>query len=73
MTSALMRIYLRMRPEISRSKIVARLESEGWVSEGGAKHDEYANPARPGVKIMVPRHRRLTPGVARNIARPAGW
>jgi len=73
MTPPFMRIYLRMKPEISRSKIVARLESEGWVSERGAKHDKFANPAKPGVKIMVPRHRTLTPGVARNIARTAGW
>jgi predicted RNA binding protein YcfA (HicA-like mRNA interferase family) len=62
-----------MKPEINRSSIVARLEREGWVSEGGAKHDKFANPAKPGVKIMVPRHKTLTPGVARNIARAAGW
>jgi predicted RNA binding protein YcfA (HicA-like mRNA interferase family) len=67
------RIYLRMKPETNRSKIVARLESEGWVSEGGVKHDKFANPANPGVKIMVPRHKTLTPGVARSIAKAAGW
>ena len=62
-----------MKSETSRSRIVARLESEGWISEGGAKHDKFANPAKPGVKIMVPRHKTLTPGVARNIAGAAGW
>lgn len=62
-----------MKPETSRSKIIARLESEGWVSEGGAKHDKFAHPGRSGVKIMVPRHKSLTPGVARNIAKAAGW
>jgi hypothetical protein len=66
-------IYLRMKPETNRARIVARLESEGWVPEGGAKHDKFANPANPGVKIMVPRHKKLTPGVARNIAKAAGW
>lgn len=64
---------MRMRPETRRSRILARLESEGWVSEGGARHDKFANPSKPGVKIMVPRHKTLTPGVARNIARAAGW
>jgi predicted RNA binding protein YcfA (HicA-like mRNA interferase family) len=57
----------------SRSRIVARLESDGWVSEGGAKHDKFAHPDRPGLKVMVPRHKTLSPGVARNIARAAGW
>ena len=62
-----------MKLETDRSRIIARLESEGWVSEGGAKHDKFANPAKPGVKIMIPRHKTLTPGVARNIASAAGW
>lgn len=60
-------------PETSRSKIIARLLKEGWSLESGAKHDKLARPDRPGVKIMVPRHKTLTPGVARNIARAAGW
>jgi hypothetical protein len=30
-------------------------------------------PVRPGVKIMVPRHNALSLGVARNIAKAAGW
>jgi predicted RNA binding protein YcfA (HicA-like mRNA interferase family) len=60
-------------PETSRSKIIARLLKEGWTFENGAKHDKFAHPDRPGVKIMVPRHTTLTPGVARNIARAAGW
>ncbi len=61
------------KPELNRDRIVARLVSEGWVSEGGAKHDKFAHADRLGVKIMVPRHRTLTPGVARNIAKAAGW
>jgi len=62
-----------MKLETDRSKIVARLEREGWVSEGGAKHDKFAHPERPGVKIMVPRHKTLSPGVVRSIAKAAGW
>jgi mRNA interferase HicA len=60
-------------PETSRSKVVARLLQEGWICESGAKHDKFAHPDRTGVKIIVPRHKTLTPGVARNIAKAAGW
>ena len=62
-----------MQPETSRAKIVARLASEDWVSEGGAKHEKFAHASKLGVKIMVPRHKTLSPGVARNIAKAAGW
>jgi len=58
--------------ETSRTKIVRRLESEGWVlqrSRGG--HDIYKHPTRGA--ISVPRHRTLSPGVARSIAQAAGW
>jgi predicted RNA binding protein YcfA (HicA-like mRNA interferase family) len=58
--------------ETSRAKIVARLEREGWSNRGGAGHDVYAHPQRPGI-IAVPRHRTLSPGVARAIAKAAGW
>lgn len=61
------------KPETDRHRIVSRLKSEGWVLEGGAKHDKFAHPDRPGAKIIVPRHNPLTPGVARNIAKAAGW
>ena len=59
--------------ETSRTKIVARLKAEGWVSEGGAKHEKFANARVPGVKIMVPRHNPITMGVARSIAKTAKW
>lgn len=60
-----------MQPETSTAKIKARLEREGWILIGGAKHDKYRKPGHP--TIMVPRHRKVTPGVARTIARAAGW
>jgi len=59
-------------PETSRSKVVARLVREGWeLARHGANHDIY----RHGTKgiVAVPRHRELSPGVARSIARAAGW
>ena len=59
--------------EINTRKIIARLEADGWVAVGGAKHDKFQNPSRPGVKIIVPRHRTQSAGVAKSIALAAGW
>jgi predicted RNA binding protein YcfA (HicA-like mRNA interferase family) len=58
--------------ETNRSKVAARLEREGWQARHGGDHDVYKHPARQG-RIIVPRHRILSPGVARAIARQAGW
>ena len=74
-----MRIYLRMPRrgsqsvvETNRSKVVARLEREGWQALHGGDHDVYKHPARRG-RIVMPRHRTLSLGVARVIAKQAGW
>ena len=59
--------------ERSRTRIVARLVREGWeLARHGHEHDIYRHP-RGGGLIVVPRHRELTPGVARSIAKKAGW
>jgi len=58
--------------ETNRKKIVARLKREGWVEEHGAEHDKYKHPDRKG-RIVVPRHNALSNGVARTIAKAAGW
>jgi 3-deoxy-D-manno-octulosonic-acid transferase len=54
-------------------KIVARSEREGWVKDAGGKHDKFTHSARPGVLIVVPRHKEQSSGVARSIAKSAGW
>ncbi len=59
--------------ETNTRKIVALLLHEAWVSIGGGKHDKYEHPERPDVIIVVPRHREQSPGVARSIAKLAGW
>ncbi|WP_322416910.1 type II toxin-antitoxin system HicA family toxin [Mesorhizobium huakuii] len=59
--------------ETNTRKIVTRLLREGWLSVGGGKHDKYEHSDRPEVIIIVPRHREQSPGVARSIARLAGW
>jgi len=58
--------------ETNRNKVVARLERDGWVGHHGGDHDVYKHPTRSG-RIVVPRHRTLSPGVARVIAKVAGW
>lgn len=59
--------------ETNTRKVVTRLEREGWSKLPGGRHDKYVHPAKPGVLIVVPRHRELSPGVARSIAKLAGW
>jgi predicted RNA binding protein YcfA (HicA-like mRNA interferase family) len=58
--------------ETNRVKIVSRLTREGWeLARHGGEHDVYRHKIR-GV-VSVPRHRRLSIGVARSIAKAAGW
>ena len=59
--------------ETSTRKIAARLEREGWLSEHGKEHDIFRNPDFPTLRIVLPRHRAVSPGVARDIAKKAGW
>lgn len=59
--------------ETNTRKIIARLLREGWVGVGGGKHDKYEHPDRLEIMIIVPRHREQSPGVARSIAKLAGW
>lgn len=56
----------------NRRQIISRLEREGWMNKGGKEHDKFVHETKPGV-IIVPRHTELSPGVARSIAKVAGW
>lgn len=58
--------------ETNTRKIIARLVREGWVDQGGKRHDTFRHPTLPGM-VVVPRHREISPGVARSIAKSAGW
>jgi mRNA interferase HicA len=62
-----------MAYETNRAKVVSRLLREGWLSTHGGRHDKFTHPAKTGVTLVVPRHRVLSPGVARDIAIKAGW
>ena len=58
--------------ETDTAKIVKRLLKEEWfLHRNGASHDIYRH-SKNGM-IQVPRHRVLSPGVTRNIAKSAGW
>jgi mRNA interferase HicA len=57
--------------ETHRAKVVSRLLREGWeLARHGSAHDVYRHPAK-GV-MAVPRHRTLSAGVARSVAKAAG-
>ena len=58
--------------ETNTRKIISRLGREGWINVSGGSH-KFKDDARPGVIIVVPRHRTRSPGVARSIAKLAGW
>jgi predicted RNA binding protein YcfA (HicA-like mRNA interferase family) len=59
--------------ETTRTKVVARMERDGWLLvRHGKEHDIYRHASRTEV-IAVPRHRTLSRGVARSIAKAAGW
>ena len=63
--------------ETNTRRIRARLEREGWLDAGGGKHDVFKHdvfkhPHKPG-QVVIPRHREQSRGVARSIAKAAGW
>ncbi len=60
------------RIETNARKIVLRLKTEDWTSVGGGSHHRFVHTDRPEMMIVVPRHRELSPGVARSIAKAAG-
>ena len=62
----------RLALETNRSKVAARLLREGWEVRHGGDHDVYKHSTRSG-RIILPRHRTLSPGAARAVAKQARW
>ena len=58
---------------LSLIQLSARLLRDGWRKLHGGNHDKFEHDTRPGVLLIVPRHREVSPGVARDIAKKAGW
>lgn len=59
-------------PETNRVIVVRRLLDEGWTNEGGKNYDKFTK-SEMTMPILLPRHRTLSIGVARSIAKAAGW
>ncbi len=62
-----------VKTETSARRVNDRLKADGWTNIGGGRHDRFVHKDRPEMMIVVPRHRELSPGVARSIAKAAGW
>ena len=59
--------------ETNTRKIRQQLERDGWyLARRGSNHDLYWH-ATITEQIQLPRHRLVSPGVARSIAKIAGW
>jgi predicted RNA binding protein YcfA (HicA-like mRNA interferase family) len=59
--------------EHNRAKVLRRLMRDGWqLLRHDKEHDIYLHPEKVEV-IALPRHRKLSPGVAQAIAKSAGW
>jgi predicted RNA binding protein YcfA (HicA-like mRNA interferase family) len=59
--------------ETKKRKVVNRLKADGGIIIAGGEHDKYEHPELPGMLIVIPRHTELSAGVARSIAKQAGW
>ena len=58
--------------DVDRKTIIKRLKREGWILRKGRHHAILTNRERPGVVIIVPATY-VSVGVARHIAKAAGW
>ncbi|MYC67923.1 MAG: type II toxin-antitoxin system HicA family toxin [Acidobacteriia bacterium] len=66
-------MYIYMHMETVTSRIRRRLIRDGWyLSRHGMNHDIYRHPTIRGI-ITLPRHQRVSAGVAASIAKKAGW
>ena len=66
-------VQISARMDTATRRIRRRLEKDGWfLSRRGGAHDIYRHPEIEGI-VTLPRHRQVTPAVARSIARKAGW
>ncbi len=59
--------------ETKTDRIRRALEKDGWyLARRGSGHDIYRHPSIKGI-ITLPRHKTVSLGVARSIAKKAGW
>jgi hypothetical protein len=41
---------------VTKLELEKKLQKAGWVITHGKAHDQATNPAKPGIKIPIPRH-----------------
>ena len=59
--------------ETNTRNVRRRLAREGWyLDRHGSNHDIYKHPSLSGT-ITLPRHEKLSTGMAHTIAKKAGW
>lgn len=59
--------------ETKTDRIRRKLEKDGWyLARHGSGHDIYRHLSIKGI-ITLPRHKTVSLGVARSIAKKAGW
>jgi predicted RNA binding protein YcfA (HicA-like mRNA interferase family) len=66
--------FLLEKPVIdtNRESLKKRLRSDGWVSGGGTNHEKFKHPTNSRV-IVLPYHRNISIGVARDAHKAAGY
>jgi predicted RNA binding protein YcfA (HicA-like mRNA interferase family) len=58
---------------MTKLELEKRLKKAGWSIVHGKAHDLATNPAKPGLKISIPRHKGDIPkGTAQAIFKEAG-
>jgi predicted RNA binding protein YcfA (HicA-like mRNA interferase family) len=58
--------------ETNKAALVKRLKADGWVSHGGTNHEKYKHHTNKNV-IVLPYHRDISIGVARQAHQHAGY
>ena len=58
---------------MTKLELEKKLRKAGWIITHGKAHDQVTNPAKPGIKIPIPRHAGDIPTwTAKAILRSAG-
>jgi predicted RNA binding protein YcfA (HicA-like mRNA interferase family) len=58
---------------MTKTELEKKLRKAGWAITHGKAHDMATNPAKPGLKIPIPRHKGDIPkGTAQTILKEAG-
>lgn len=57
---------------MKRKELDKILKSAGWEITPGKRHDMAKHPAKPGIKIPLPRHNEINEYTAKGILETAG-